>query len=51
MRSPNPTATNANNAYNVNLDGTLNNNNALNGNGAVPDCVISVQVGNAESCK
>ena len=36
MRSPNPW--NANNVRNVNTDGSLNNNNAYNGNGAVADC-------------
>jgi hypothetical protein len=53
LRSPNPNLTNANNAYNVNTTGVLNNNNANNAYGAVPDCVISVQVGKsiAESSK
>ena len=36
LRSPNPG--NANNVRNVNSDGSLNNNNAYNGNGAVADC-------------
>jgi hypothetical protein len=36
MRSPNPW--NANNVRNVNPDGSLNNNNASNGNGAAADC-------------
>ncbi len=36
LRSCNPS--NANNARNVNTDGSLNNNNATNGNGLVPDC-------------
>lgn len=36
MRSPNPF--NANNVRNVNPDGSLNNNNANNGNGAAADC-------------
>lgn len=36
LRSPNPG--NANNVRNVNPDGSLNNNNANNGNGAAPDC-------------
>ena len=35
LRSPNPW--NANNAAIVNTDGSLNNNNANNGNGCVPD--------------
>lgn len=39
LRSPNPS--NANNARIVNSDGTLNNNNAYNGNGVAPDCGIS----------
>ena len=44
MRSPNPW--NANNARNVNTDGSLDNNNAYNGNGAVADCEKrSIKVG------
>ena len=36
LRSPNPS--NGNNVRNVNTDGSLNNNNAYNGNGAAVDC-------------
>lgn len=36
LRSPN--VGNANNVYNVNTSGSLNNNNANNGNGCAPDC-------------
>jgi len=39
MSSPN--RSNTNNAYNVNTDGSLNNNNANNSNGAVPDCELA----------
>ena len=39
MRSPNPF--NANNVRNVNTDGSLNNNNANNGNGAAA-CYIGL---------
>jgi len=39
LRSPNPS--NANNERNVNTDGSLNNNNAYNGNWTVPDRVTS----------
>lgn len=41
--TPNPA--NANNARNVNPSGTINNNNANNGNGCVPDCVIDEEAG------
>ncbi len=36
LRSPNPS--NANNERIVNVDGSVNNNNARNGNGACADC-------------
>ena len=36
LRSPNPS--NSNNVRYVRADGTLNNNNANNGNGAAADC-------------
>lgn len=40
VKQGSPNATNANNVRNVNIDGTLNNNNAYNGNnGAAPDQV------------
>ena len=41
--TPNPA--NANNARNVNPSGTINNNNANNGNGCVPDCVKDEEAG------
>ena len=39
LRSPN--VGNSNNVYNVNSSGALNNNNANNANGLVPDCEIA----------
>ena len=40
MRSPHPTATNADDTYSVYTDGSLYNSSALGGYGAVPACVI-----------
>ena len=37
---PTPNSTNAGNVYNVNTSGELNNNNANNNNGVVPDWVV-----------
>jgi len=40
LRSPNPSATSANNTYGVYLDGSLSSGSAWSGSGAVPACVI-----------
>lgn len=42
LRSPN--SSNANNARNVNLDGSLNNNNAYNGNRGVRPASVETEI-------
>jgi hypothetical protein len=44
---PTPNSTNAGNVRNVNTSGELNNNNANNNNGVVPDWVVLAR----ELCK